>query len=153
MEWKISFRGNDLENLGEVLDWAGAFISQWLPSFSSLSLSIPPEAEKLWEAFYTTMTTKYDDDQRTKQGIDLGDKNTNEFTICACGRGVPAAARGREFAALTPGPWWGKVECTPPLSHYAAYGGYATSPPYRSHTSPAGDVAHWGRLWQFPQVT
>jgi hypothetical protein len=61
----------------------GFFAWAW-DSFTQNAPSIPPNREKLWEAFYEAMDVKYKSDQRKDGGLDLGDPSTNEFTIHFC---------------------------------------------------------------------
>lgn len=80
--WDISFLGNDFSSLGKTFSWIEAFIFQWIPTFSSRSLSIPPEAQKLWEAFYDEMTyVRKDEKEREDRGLFLGDRATNNFQL------------------------------------------------------------------------
>jgi len=83
VEWKVSFLGNGDGDLGSVTNWLSTFFAQWLPSAAALSLSIPPDREKLWKAFYKAMTTKQPNKtiREGKNGLVLGDENTNEFEI------------------------------------------------------------------------
>jgi len=79
----VSFIGNGFGNLGDVANWFGAFLTQWLPSAASLSLSIPPEPQKLWEAFHKAMDTRYKDRtiRENEKGLYLGDPDTNVFRM------------------------------------------------------------------------
>ena len=82
VEWKVRFLGNDLEinSWGDLLykplDWLATFISEFLPTFSSLNLAIPPTAQDLWEAFNSAMFEEYKtEDNMAKYGLHLDSQN------------------------------------------------------------------------------